>query len=301
MTVEILRRTPVKTNASHASSTTGFVNPTVLEVTQVRVNEGFVRLLLRQIDRRWPASGFGYIAVEDVAVDSGTTVAANARPDTAARAPAVAVAADRPTAVAPERPARGPAPGATHLVIRPETPTPLPSPKAVDSLNFHFLKGGPFPAILRQSLVFRPSVQDSIVVPAGFVVELTSIPRALWSEISLLGEHAMPAIVHDYLYWFQPCEREEADNLLMIAMQQAGVSDLRRGAVYAGVRLASGEVWNANRVARDRGDLRIAPTGVLPTAQESLSEYRARLAKAVIRGTRGRMARQTYCERGKGQ
>jgi hypothetical protein len=101
MTVEILRRTPVKTNASHASSTTGFVNPTVLEVTQVRVNEGFVRLLLRQIDRRWPASGFGYIAVEDVAVDSGTTVAANTRPDTAARAPAAAAAADRPTAVAP--------------------------------------------------------------------------------------------------------------------------------------------------------------------------------------------------------
>jgi hypothetical protein len=166
-------------------------------------------------------------------------------------------------------------------------------------VNFHFMKGAPFPAILRQSLVFRPSAQDSIVVPAGFVVDFASVPRALWSELSVLGEHAMPAIVHDYLYWFQPCEREEADNLLMIALKQAGVSDLRRGAVYAGVRLASGDVWNANRVARDRGDLRIAPLLAMPTAQESLSDYRARLRRADIRGAPGRMGRQAYCELGK--
>jgi hypothetical protein len=143
--------------------------------------------------------------------------------------------------------------------------------------------------------------RDSIVVPAGFVAEFASVPRALWAELSPVGEHRLAAIVHDYLYWFQPCEREETDNLLMIAMTQAGVSDLRRGAVYAGVRLASGDVWNANRVARDRGDLRIVPTQVGPTAQESFSDFRARLGRADIRGTPGRMPRQKYCEYGKAQ
>jgi hypothetical protein len=143
--------------------------------------------------------------------------------------------------------------------------------------------------------------RDSITVPAGFVAEFASIPRALWSELSPVGEHTRAAIVHDYLYWFQPCEREETDNLLMIAMSAAGVSDLRRGAIYAGVRMGSADVWNANRVARDRGDLKIVPTQVAPTAQESWSDYRARLGKADIRGTPGRMPRQKYCDYGKSQ
>ena len=145
------------------------------------------------------------------------------------------------------------------------------------------------------------TTRDSITVPAGFVADFASIPRFLWSELSPVGEHARAAIVHDYLYWFQPCEREEADNLLMIAMREAGVPDLQRGAVYAGVRVGSADAWNANRVARDRGDLRIVPTQVEPTAQESWSDFRARLGKADIRGTPGRMPRQKYCEYGKSQ
>ena len=143
--------------------------------------------------------------------------------------------------------------------------------------------------------------RDSITVPAGFVTEFASIPRVLWSELSPVGEHKLAAIVHDYLYWFQPCEREETDNLLMIAMSEGGVSDLRRGAVYTGVRMGSADAWNANRVARDRGDLKIVPTQVAPTAQESWSDYRARLGKADIRGTPGRMPRQKYCDYGKSQ
>ena len=138
-------------------------------------------------------------------------------------------------------------------------------------------------------------------MPAGFVTEFASIPRALWSELSPVGEHERAAIVHDYLYWFQPCEREETDNLLMIAMIQDGFTDLKRGAVYAGVRVGSADAWTANRVARDRGDLRIVPTQVSPRAQESWSDFRARLGKADIRGTAGRMPRQKYCDYGKSQ
>ncbi|MEO8564458.1 MAG: DUF1353 domain-containing protein, partial [bacterium] len=131
--------------------------------------------------------------------------------------------------------------------------------------------------------------------------DFASIPRFLWTELSPVGEHERAAIVHDYLYWFQPCEREEADNLLMIAMTEDGVPDLQRGAVYAGVRVGGSDVWNANRVARDRGDLKVVPTQVTPTALESWSGFRARLGKADIRGTPGRMPRQTYCDYGKSQ
>ena len=321
MIVSILRRTAVHTNPSYASPTIGFVNPSTFEVTQVKVEEGFVRLLLRQIDRTSPSNGYGYIAAADVAVDSGTTATVNARTDTVPRTRTTAMVPDRPATVAPTRPPpdtvvparrdtttvrsadtapRTATRRATELVVRPEAPSP--SPNAVDSPDLQFLKKGPLAAILQRPMSYQiGNTRDSIVVPAGFVTEFASVPRALWSELSPADEHRLAAIVHDYLYWFQPCDREETDNLLMIVMTEGGVSDLRRGAVYAGVRLGSSDAWNANRVARDRGDLRIVPTGVSPTAQESWSDFRARLGKADIRGTPGRMPRQTYCDHGKSQ
>ena len=319
LTVSILRRTAVYMNPSYAAPTMGFLNPSTFEVTQLRVQEGFVRLLLRQIDRRWPANGYGYIAAADVAVDSGATHPVTARADTLVRPPTAAAVPSRPAPVMPARPdtavparrdtmmvarpdtaPRTATPRSTEIIVRPDAPAP--SPNAVDSPDLSFLKQGPLAAILQRPMSYQiGKTRDSITVPAGFVTEFASIPRSLWSELSPVDEHELAAIVHDYLYWFQPCEREETDNLLMIAMQQRGVSDLRRGAVYAGVRIGSADAWNANRVARDRGDLKIVPTQVKPTAQESWSDYRARLGKADIRGTPGRMPRQKYCDYGKSQ
>ena len=320
MTVSILRRTAVRTAPSASAPTIAMLNPSTFEVTQVRVNGEFVRLLLNQIDRRRPASGYGYIAAADVAVDSAMTAPVRAQTDTPlTRAPTTAVAPSRPDTPAPARPdAVAPArrdtmlttradtalritiKNATDIIVRPDAPPP--SPNAVDSPDLYFLKNGPLTAVLQRPMSYQiGKTRDSIVVPAGFVTEFASIPRVLWSELSPVGEHRLAAIVHDYLYWFQPCEREETDNLLMIAMSQAGVSDLRRGAVYAGVRIGSADAWNANRVARDRGDLRIVPTQVRPTAQEAWSDFRARLGKADIRGTPGRMPRQKYCDYGKAQ
>ena len=44
---------------------------------------------------------------------------------------------------------------------------------------------------------------DSLVIPAGFVSDLASIPGVAQSLISKLGPHIRAAIVHDYLYWTQ--------------------------------------------------------------------------------------------------
>jgi len=319
ITVSVLRRTAVRTAPSTGSTTIAFVNPTTFEVTQLRMEAGFVRLLLRQIDRRSTATGYGYIAAVDIAVDSGTTSTAGARTDTPASAPTVAAAPSRPDTAALARPAavapvqrdtltvaktdtvlRATTPKATEIVVRPDAPPPPPN--AVDSPDLYFLKKGPLAAVLQRPMSYQiGNTRDSIVVPAGFVTEFASVPRLLWSELSPVGEHKLASIVHDYLYWFQPCEREETDNLLMIAMLTDGVSDLQRGAVYTGVRMGSTDAWNANRVARDRGDLKIVPTQVRPTAQESWTDYRARLGKADIRGTPGRMPRQKFCDYGKSQ
>ena len=245
ITVSVLRRTAVRTAPSTGSTTIAFVNPTTFEVTQLRMDAGFVRLLLRQIDRRSTASGYGYIAAVDVAVDSGTTSTAGARTDTLVPTKTAAAAPSRPdTAVAARPPAVVPAPretmtatrtdsaprtstrSASEIVVRPDAP-PQP-PSGVDSPDLYFLKSGPLTAVLQRSMSHQiGKTRDSIVVPAGFVTDFVSIPRFLWSELSPVGEHKQVAIIHDYLYWFQPCEREETDNLLMIAMREAGVSDLK--------------------------------------------------------------------------
>ena len=319
MTVTVLRRTAVRSNPSAVASTIGFLNPTTLGVTQLRLDEGYVRIPLRQIDRRWPATGYGYIDAADVDVDSGATrTPAVARNDGASRPRPTSVtvappraeppAASHPAAVVPPRrdtatvartePAPRNTPSSTDLVVRNDATLPT----GVDSPDLSFLKNGPLTAIVQRPISLPiGTTRDSITVPAGFVTDFTSVPRALWPELSPVGEHQRAAIVHDYLYWFQPCEREETDNLLMLAMKRSGVSDLKRGAVYTGVRIGSADVWNANGVARDRGDLKIVPPPIRPTAQESWSDFRARLGKADIRGTPGRVPRQKYCDYGKPQ
>jgi len=50
-------------------------------------------------------------------------------------------------------------------------------------------------------------------VPAGFVTDFASTPRALWSVIPPTGRYQLAAVVHDFLYWDQGCTREQADTV----------------------------------------------------------------------------------------
>jgi len=129
-TVTILRRTAVRTAPSAVATAIAYLNPSTFEVTQVRVNNGFVRLLLRDVDRRRSASGFGYIAAVDVAVDSGATTTAGAagQADTVARAPRAAATPARPdTAV---RPSAAPAASAPPIATPTASAPPVAAPAA---------------------------------------------------------------------------------------------------------------------------------------------------------------------------
>ncbi len=91
----------------------------------------------------------------------------------------------------------------------------------------------------------------SIRVPAGFVTDFASIPQAFWSfGLSPNGRYSKAAVIHDYLYWFQPCSRAQADNILAIAMQESGVSKAKAFEIYQGVHLGGQPAWDQN--ARDR-------------------------------------------------
>lgn len=99
-----------------------------------------------------------------------------------------------------------------------------------------------------------------VFVPQGFVHDSTSVPPALWS----LASHTNAAVIHDYLYWAQPCSRLQTDNLLMIAMKQSNVPWWKRQLVYRAVRAQGWPVWRRNTVERALGMPRINPYGHVP-------------------------------------
>ena len=84
----------------------------------------------------------------------------------------------------------------------------------------------------------------TIVVPAGMLTDLASVPRPARSFVGRVGRHLEAAILHDYLYgaWQDrdggiPLEeeREFADRLFRAAMAAASVSWLKRGAIFKAV------------------------------------------------------------------
>lgn len=72
-------------------------------------------------------------------------------------------------------------------------------------------------SVLTQDLQYRVlQTNFIIVVPAGFVTDFASTPRALWSVIPPSGRYQLAAVVHDFLYWDQGCTREQADAILRL-------------------------------------------------------------------------------------
>lgn len=97
----------------------------------------------------------------------------------------------------------------------------------------------------------------AVTVPKGFVTDLASIPRIFFSALRPDGEYAYAAVVHDYLYWTQTRSRDEADDILKIAMEDFKVGTVTVGAIYTAVRVAGKTAWNGNAEKKAQGEQRI--------------------------------------------
>ncbi len=82
-----------------------------------------------------------------------------------------------------------------------------------------------------------------VTVPAGFVTDLASVPRPLWSLFPPHGEYAKAAILHDYLYQLKIGTRASADKAFLSAMESLGVPAWKRWPLYAAVRVFGGAAW----------------------------------------------------------
>ena len=102
-----------------------------------------------------------------------------------------------------------------------------------------------------------------VVVPAGFVTDFASTPRALWSVIPPTGRYQLAAVVHDFLYWDQACEREQADAIFRVAMAESNVKPFERDLMWQAVRRFGLSAWNDNAVAKQVGKPRIVPAAYM--------------------------------------
>lgn len=97
----------------------------------------------------------------------------------------------------------------------------------------------------------------TVVVPAGFVTDLASIPRIFWSLLPRDGAYTFPAIVHDYLYWTQEHPRKTADRVFRYGMDDMNISTRASWAIYSAVRVGGKGAWDNNAKLKQAGEMRM--------------------------------------------
>lgn len=140
--------------------------------------------------------------------------------------------------------------------------------------------------VLTNDLVYEnPDTGYVVNVPRGFVTDLASVPRLFWSAFPPCGIYTPSAVVHDYLYWEQPasCDRKCADDILLIAMKEAGVSFATRQSIYAGVRVGGQGSWDDNTALRESGKIRNIPDKYMClSAYETWPQIENRIENGII-------------------
>jgi hypothetical protein len=135
-----------------------------------------------------------------------------------------------------------------------------------------------------EELVYWPSNEHvPIIVPRGFVTDLASIPRPLWSWLPPDGPWAKAAVIHDFLYYTQgkgvliyprnqktdwtchdttlqrPYTKEDADWILRDAQKDRKVDVFSRNAIWLGVHFGGGNGWDNSPGTKDYAKCKTPP------------------------------------------
>lgn len=131
---------------------------------------------------------------------------------------------------------------------------------------------------IERPLTYRTGPGDeTITVPAGYVTDLASIPRVVWSFYPPDGPWVKAAVVHDFLYdtqgdgrWNKArgvvrarrYSRKESDDVLREGMADRGIGWWQQFVIWSSVRLGGGSGWKR--------------AGEIRAQREALSRNRAR-------------------------
>lgn len=106
--------------------------------------------------------------------------------------------------------------------------------------------------ILLQEIVFSYKGQ-LYTIPVGFKSDGASLPRFFWRLIGHPFDMAYlrEAIIHDYLYKYQPCTRKEADRFFFNLLEDNNLG-IKRHLIYWGLRIGGWVAWNKHKRKRKR-------------------------------------------------
>jgi len=116
--------------------------------------------------------------------------------------------------------------------------------------------------VLQEPMQYEhPVTKEQIEIPRGFVTDLASVPRLFWTAFPPCGKYTSAAVLHDYLYWVQSekCGRECSDDVLLLAMKEAGVNGITRNSIYTAVRVGGESSWEDNAKLKLSGVVRVIP------------------------------------------
>jgi hypothetical protein len=107
---------------------------------------------------------------------------------------------------------------------------------------------------LKQELVYETDIGYKIVVPAGFVTDLASVPRLLWLLWPPFGKYTRAAVIHDWLYDLhrkggKHYSRCYADAVLIESMRDCTVRERDIACIWLGVRLGGWWAWRPKKGA----------------------------------------------------
>jgi len=101
--------------------------------------------------------------------------------------------------------------------------------------------------VMLRDVTYKHTTFELIVIPQGFVLDLASIPKALWLVPGLdpVDPRWRSAIVHDWMYFQQETERSVCDILFRSGVIQDGVNPFVAWCAWLLVRLFGWVRWRA--------------------------------------------------------
>lgn len=115
--------------------------------------------------------------------------------------------------------------------------------------------------VLAEEMVYDRGDGWRIVVPRGFVTDLTSVPWFARTIVSPVGPYTRAAILHDYLFWVPGCSRRQADYIIYYAMQDSKVPVKDAWKIYRALRMAGKIAFKDNARKREAGWNKFLPPG----------------------------------------
>lgn len=107
---------------------------------------------------------------------------------------------------------------------------------------------------LEDSLTLELSDGGLITIPAGFIWDLSSVPRFLWGVLPPDGDFELASAIHDYLYINKVRDRKFSDKEMLLwskatsgTLNKVSLRNFDNQLRYIAVRLFGWIVWNKKR------------------------------------------------------